>query len=1311
MGFDTLSGENSPRDRNVRGNSTSAPRKRYRWLGVSAGMVALGLGCVPTTGVAGADTGDASVSAADSGTAAAAVGKAGTPARSRSAAKRSTVSPPVSAARLRQGADSSVAPAASVPDVPMSTRRNAPLPVSVRSALMASLPSASVNVNSPARINVPAGVGIEVPSSVNVQSAAASASQTAATTPAVTATVPEIGSAVHRILNFASSTGKPVAARAASTAISPGRAALESANTAWFNSRGGGVAEGPFAWAALALARRHSDGTAVSVNPLATTSGEPATAALQPTQQAFPIADLGSGLYQISDPAALSEIFGRSGILGHISLGPIGDVLPETSGISFDFTASELGIRVNGADYTILQPTRAFPIDTLEDAEKSLLLSTSPYAYNYDTAGQSITDPVTGFYQVPVAKGDVFEFWYVAPNGDKVYSAASPNRFTLSNSGSYGTLKVNADALLNSEGDPLFTIYALSTFTQKVLGGTRYTVRLSSASEQKNKLKIYTVDDAAGSIDGVLPWQEGYADLAAERVIKSYESPGFLKTSKFDNLELGSDAYIASYLQKSDGTKLFPWSEANPNGTDSVIRVSEKAFAYDDGSGGTVTDFQDLIFSIEDKASANSADLIITAKAVTSSNWLSKVNQTANAIAIKDGVIIGIGRKLLLLKSFKGAATVVEQRDQSYLFPGFVDPHEHIFTLGSYALIPSNVNLTWPGNPGSSYTYENITKVMIQKLAAFQTQHQDDPKAWFGAFGLDPSTLGNADGSKPTDSLSTIYKEAFAVPPKELVTATPGYGDGQTFLNWLTYIGQEADKIAPGSSARPVALFYGNGHGIATNAPGVDELVKLDQLDPSLNFATLQQFNTDPNGGQPSYLTDAIGGYFLRDGEYARTGYFTGLAVEPSAIAPLTELFNISRLGDVYGQMGTGLKARALNHASVGITATNDKSVGSLTDNPTNDVKLQGFLQTSGYQPIRLLGNPLANLIFDSKNQIKPGFTLTPFQGNLSVAPEAVKFILDGSDQALTGYMPADDPYLVMGNSAAGYNPTFVLFQETASGWLPVGMRDFPYAPAPGTGPVDNSLNVQTQALWNLGWGFHTHATGQQSTTAAIDVYKQLFKQSGSKAKASPPQILSMEHLPFATNQQIRDLARIGGFASFTKGHLQRAYQFGWNGESFQGTGIVGKERGNNIVPARTALFNGVTVSMHSDFPIDWVGSLKPDLDPSQTFTVGPLDMMAELSSRKLTAITPSVNNPTTVVNPWQRLSRQEAFLAVTLSAAKNMSFDPWIGSLAVGKLADMTLLDSNILDCRTPLQYATPGQTGVTVLETWVGGNSIYKA
>lgn len=539
------------------------------------------------------------------------------------------------------------------------------------------------------------------------------------------------------------------------------------------------------------------------------------------------------------------------------------------------------------------------------------------------------------------------------------------------------------------------------------------------------------------------------------------------------------------------------------------------------------------------------------------------------------------------------------------------------------------------------------------------------------------------------------------------MTPTLGYGSGQTYINWLTYIADEAEKIEPGAGQRKIALFYASGHAVAVNAAGVDELARLEQVSPKFNFGILQQYNATPNQGQPAYLTDAIGGYFLRDGQYGQAGYFTGVALEPDALAPITEAFIASRLFDVYGQLGINLKAASLNHASVGITTANDKTFGSLTGSPTSDFTLQGLLQSSGYQPIRLLVDPLSNFLFDKDQQIKPNFRLYPFQGNLSASPKAIKFILDGSDQAMTGYMPVDDPFVVKGNSGGTYNPAFVLFQETASGWAPVGLRDYPIPPGPGE--VNNSLNVELQQLWDLGWSIHAHTNGQQSTTEMLDAYKTLYRQGGSRAHDDPPQILALEHLPFATNKQLRDLGRIGGYASFTKGHIQHAYQFGWAGESYEGTGVVGKDRGNAIVRAVTALLSGVKISMHSDFPIDWVGSLTSALDPDTAFKLGPLDFIAELTQRTLTAITRSPNNPTTVVNPWQRLYRQQAFLATTLWSAQNMGFDPWIGSLSVGKLADMTLMDSNILDWRVPLRYATSGQTGVNVLKTWVGGEPVY--
>lgn len=1020
----------------------------------------------------------------------------------------------------------------------------------------------------------------------------------------------------------------------------------------------------------------------------------------------FPIEDLGAGFYQVNDPSSLAQVFGRSGILGHLAFRADGTPSSDSGTIAIDFTASELGVRVNGIDYTLNKPTKAYPLNTLENAEQSLLLSTSPFKYNRNTAGQAIEDPITGFYQLPLGENSRFEFWYTTPDGKKIYSSDDPSRFELSNGNAYGALRINADALLNEEGDPLFSTYALSTFTSKLEANKTYTVRLSSASGEKNQLKIYRVDDASGAINGVLPWEQGYADLAERRVIKSYASPGLLKKSQHDNLKVNNDSFVASYLVNRKGEKLFPWSEANPGGTDALIRVSDKAYAFD-STTGSAKDYQDLIYSIEAKTEANAADLIITAKAVTSVDLRNEeLSQAARAIAIKDGVIIGLGSAKQILKEFQGPDTAVERHNGSYLFPGFVDPHEHFFTLANYALLPTNSNVTWPALPDDASAYENITQTLIQELAKFEREYKDDPDAWYGAFGLDPSMFGNPNGSTGKDSLSTIYQQAFALPPKELTTPTPGYGDGQTYINWLNYIAAEADRIEPGAGRRKVAVFYSSGHGIAINAPAVEELVELGKIDPKYNFSILQSENTDPNGGQPAYITDGVGGYFLRDGEYGREGYFTGIALEPEALAPITEAYVLSRTNDIFGKLGSNQKANGLNHASVGVTTANDKSYGALTGSVSSEFKLQGFLQTSGYQPIRLFVDPLSIFAFDSENNVRSDFSLTPYHGNLSASPKAVKFILDGSDQAMTGFMPADDPYVVKANGSNGYNPSFILFQETASGWQPVGIRDNTYGPSPDD--TNNALTDQLKKLWDRGWGFHAHTNGQQATTAMLEAYKTL-KRSPATATNGAPQVLALEHLPFATKEQLKDLGQLGGYASFTKGHIQHAYQFGWDGESYDGTGIVGKERGNGVVPVKTAKGKGVKVSMHSDFPIDWIGRLNSALRPDVTFVRGPIDFMNELSTRRLTGLKKSANTPSTVVNPSEKLTREEAFLATTLSAAKNMSFEPWIGSLSVGKLADMTLLDRNILDQKVPLRYASGSSKGVSIQKTWVGGEPIY--
>ena len=71
----------------------------------------------------------------------------------------------------------------------------------------------------------------------------------------------------------------------------------------------------------------------------------------------FPIEDLGAGFYQVNDPSSLAQVFGRSGILGHLAFRGDGSPSSDSGTIAIDFTASELGVRVNGIDYTLNKPT------------------------------------------------------------------------------------------------------------------------------------------------------------------------------------------------------------------------------------------------------------------------------------------------------------------------------------------------------------------------------------------------------------------------------------------------------------------------------------------------------------------------------------------------------------------------------------------------------------------------------------------------------------------------------------------------------------------------------------------------------------------------------------------------------------------------------------------------------------------------------------------------------------------------------------------------------------------------------------------
>lgn len=89
-----------------------------------------------------------------------------------------------------------------------------------------------------------------------------------------------------------------------------------------------------------------------------------------------------------------------------------------------------------------------------------------------------------------------------------------------------------------------------------------------------------------------------------------------------------------------------------------------------------------VLFSSDDKAVAQNADIIYHGGPIIT---IDDANPRAEAVAIKDGRIIAIGRIDEVLKA-KGDAAQMVDLDGKTMLPGFVDPHGPVFGGGIQAL-------------------------------------------------------------------------------------------------------------------------------------------------------------------------------------------------------------------------------------------------------------------------------------------------------------------------------------------------------------------------------------------------------------------------------------------------------------------------------------------------------------------------------------------------------------------------------------------------------------------------------------------------
>lgn len=252
----------------------------------------------------------------------------------------------------------------------------------------------------------------------------------------------------------------------------------------------------------------------------------------------------------------------------------------------------------------------------------------------------------------------------------------------------------------------------------------------------------------------------------------------------------------------------------------------------------------------------------------------------------------------------------------------------------------------------------------------------------------------------------------------------------------------------------------------------------------------------------------------------------------------------------------------------------------------------------------------------------------------------AIKLIADGSIQGYTGYL--SEPYFV----PPGDDPEFRGYPRIA--------RD--------------ELRERITRYHAAGFQVAVHGNGDASIEDILDAFEHAF--NAHPREDVRPIII---HAQMARADQLDRMAELEVLPSFFSLHT-----FYW-GDRHRRL-FMGPERAARMSPAATALEKGVRFTIHCDAPV---------------VPLEPLRLVWSAVNRR--------TRSGFIVGPAERIDVMQALRAVTIDAAYSMFLDEDLGSLEVGKFADLAILSGSPLDVPETIDQ-------LSVVETIRGGETIYR-
>ena len=298
-------------------------------------------------------------------------------------------------------------------------------------------------------------------------------------------------------------------------------------------------------------------------------------------------------------------------------------------------------------------------------------------------------------------------------------------------------------------------------------------------------------------------------------------------------------------------------------------------------------------------------------------------------------------------------------------------------------------------------------------------------------------------------------------------------------------------------------------------------------------------------------------------------------------------------------------------------------------------------------------------------------FTNAAQKGQLYIDVAAYPDMTLGTEVMKSPYYKKGDQY-TNHFRIAGVKLTLDGSPQGKTAWLtshyhvpPVGKND-DYAGYP-TMSDEKAFGYIEQAFQNK-WQIMTHTNGD----AAIQQYLDGIANAEKKYNYNDHRT-TIIHGQTIRKDQLEQAAKLGVGVSLFPMHT--FYWGDWHVES-----VLGHPRADYISPMKDAIMAGLNVTSHHDAPVTFPNSM-----------------------RVLDATVNRVTRSGMILGPDQRISPYDALRTMTIWSANQYFEEKTKGSLAVGKRADLVILDKN------PLKIDPLKINGIKVKETIKDGKTVY--